>query len=189
MVAVTKASRRLASAPRQVRGRVAPALEDVRGRVAPALEDVRGRVAPALGEVREKLTPNLDVPRVPIRPALHATTRIVPVAQSAVSRGKRRGSRAAVKLHLAKEPRHNHALRNLLLALALGGVGYLVYRAYFRGGSEAWVETGSGTSTTAAPAAAEPVRPAPTAPVASEETVASPEPTTPDEPLTQTEVD
>lgn len=179
MVAVTRAKRRLASAG-----------GDVRGKVAPALGEVRGKVAPALGDVRERLTPSVDMPRVHIKPALHATTRIVPVAQSvasgAVSEGKRRGRRAAVKLGLADEPRPSHRLRNLMVLLALGAVGYLAYRRLSGGGggNEAWTPppTAPATSTTASPP------PAPSAPLVAEETVASPVPTTPDEPFTETEV-
>lgn len=179
MVTLTKTKRRLASAG-----------DDVRGKVAPALGEVRGKVAPALGDVREKLTPSIDMPHVRVKPALRATTRIVPAAQSvasgAVSKSKRGGRRAAVKLRLAQEPPPSHRLRNLMLVLGLGAVGYLAYRKLSGGGggSEAWTPppTAPAASTTATPP------PAPTAPLASDETVASPVPTTPDEPFTETEV-
>lgn len=203
MVPLTKAKRRLASAGGEVREKVASAGGevrekvasaggDVRDKVASAGGDVRDAVASAGGEVRDKLTPHVERPHVSLKPALAATSRVVPAVKSASAAQQRRSRRAAAKLRLAREPEQRHTLRNLVLLLALGGLGYLAYRKFFGSGDETWVEPPARRPAPAAeadkPSGGNPP-PAPTAPLASEETVESPAPTTPEQPLTESKVD
>ena len=97
----------------------------------------------------------------------------MPAVTSAVAASKDKGHDAAVKLGLAEEPKKKHRIRKLLIVLGLGGVAAFVVKKLRGGGEPEWI----------APRDA-----APTAPLASPETVESPEPTTPDEPLEEHQV-
>lgn len=165
-------------------------------------------LAPEGGPVRTKRRTYVPVPHVDVKQALQATSRVIPAVKLASAAQQRRTRRAAVKLKLARKPQQSHQLRALLLLAGLGGIGYVAYRAFFGGGSDEWVETGSGkpadaspvttptaertTSTTSTTPVAplDPMTaPAATDPLTVDETAESPLPTTPDEPLTETQVD
>jgi hypothetical protein len=182
------------------RARFSPVIGEVRGRIAPALDDARSRVVPALDDARGRLTPALEETRDRIGPALEdARHKLVPVAQQAVSSGKRQGRKAAVRLGLAEEPKKRHKLRKLLLLLGIGGAGFFAYKKLF-GTQDSWTDAGT-TSASASSAGQVPgsaprheqsgehAPSAPTAPLASEETVESPQPTTPDHPLEEERID
>lgn len=202
MVALSRTKRRLASARGDVRDRVGPAagsarvslgvaLDDTRSRVGPALDDAKQRIAPALVDARDKLAPALEETRDRIVPALEdARDKLIPVAQQAVVSSRLKGRRAAVKLGLAEEEKTSHKLRNLLVLLGLGGAGFLAWKRFF-GADDSWSEAPS-RSPEPAPRHEFPHRnteAAPTAPLASEETVESHDPTTPDSPLEEKAVD
>ena len=161
----------------------------------------------ALASVAQTVGPAID----------DARQRLAPVAEQAITRGKRGGRLAAVKLGVIEEPKETHKIRNLMMFLGLGALAAAAFKM-MRGGEDAdpaWI---SGRNTAAAPSApvasdsldgtssvdpvvAEPAgsdpltaemaatgplestEPAPTAPLAAPETVESPVPTTPDEPL------
>lgn len=166
------------------------AVSNVASTVGPALEDARDKIKPAVGDARDRLVPLVEDARDKARDTL------VPLAQQAVVEGKVRGRRAAVKLGIADEPKKTHKLRNLLIVLGLGGIAAVVYtKMTGKDADPAWTSSRdtaarppahAAGSTTKSSTAAGPVDgsdTAPTAPFASEETVESPTPTTPDKPL------
>jgi hypothetical protein len=148
--------------------------------VGPALEDARDKVKPAVDDAREKA---LDT----------YTDTLVPLAQQALVESKVRGRRAAVKLGIADEPKKGHKLRNLLIVLGLAGVAAFVYtKVTGKDADPAWTQSRDSSAVKPAHAASPSATAtgpvdgsdtAPTAPLASEETVESPTPTTPDKPL------
>jgi hypothetical protein len=189
--AITAVASSVGPALDDARDRIGPLVEDARDRITPVVSDARDRITPALGDARDRLSPVVD----------SARDKIVPAAGMAVAAGRRRGRRAAVKLGLAEEPKKTHKLRNVIILIGLGGLAAFVYtKLSGKDADPAWT---AGRDTAAADAAgsAPPVTAeaagvdegdataqdgsgaAPTAPFASEETVESPVPTTPDEPL------
>ncbi|MFY9914226.1 MAG: hypothetical protein WAK18_06145 [Nocardioidaceae bacterium] len=158
--------------------------------VGPALEDARDRVKPAVEDARDRLTPMVE----------DARDKIAPLAQQAVVEGKRRGRRAAERLGVAEEPRKkSHKLRNLVILVGLGGLAAFIYTKMT--GKDADPVWTSSRDTAAAQSSSSDSEPgahasgpvdgsdtAPTAPLASEETVESPQPTTPDKPLRKKKV-
>jgi hypothetical protein len=100
------------------------AMTKAKRRIAAAGDDMLDRVGPALEDARDML---------------------VPAAQQALKDGKRHGRKAAVKLRLAEEPKSGHKLRNLLILLGLGGVGFIAYKKFF-GGDDPWADAETGTS-------------------------------------------
>ncbi len=167
------------------REKIGPILDDTREKIGPAIDDARGKIGPALGDARDRIGPVLDDARGKIGPILDDTReKLTPVAQQALETGQRRGHKAAVKLNLAEEAKSGHKLRNLLLLAVLAAVGFVVYKK-LSGGNDSW-DDAVGDSRPAAETSNET---APTAPLASEETVESPEATTPDNPLDETKVE
>jgi hypothetical protein len=182
---------------------VGPVIEDARGKLAPYVEDAKDRISPVVEDARDRISPVVD----------SARDKIVPAAGVAVAAGKRRGRKAAVALRLADEPKKSHKVRNLLILLGLGGAAAFVYaKLSGKDADPAWTagrdraaapttpvaEPTTPAAESAEPPLTEPVEPpvteadnsdvAPTAPFASEETVESDVPTTPDEPLEEKEV-
>jgi hypothetical protein len=213
--ALGEAKDRVAPAIDDAKGRLGPALDDAKGRLGPALDDAKGRIRPAFDDARVKIGPALEDARDRIGPALEdARGKLVPVAQQALAGGRRRGRQAAVKLNIVEEPEKGHKLRNLLVVLGLSGAGLFVYKKFFNRHDD-WSDADVGASTRPSTDAAPAARPstnaaptgnpshsngknaasdgrgttAPTAPLASEETVASLEPTTPDAPLEEKKVE
>jgi hypothetical protein len=93
---------------------------------------------------------------------------------------------------IVEEPKSSHRLRNLLIVLGLGGIAAFVYtKLTGKQADPAWttspeeparhIAAVSDTGTAAGPVDGSDT--APTAPLPSEETVESPVPTTPDDPL------
>lgn len=187
MVALSKAKRRLESARGDVRDRVGPTAGSARATLGLALDDTRSRVTPALVDARDKLAPALEETRDRLVPALEeARDKLVPVAQQALVTSRRKGHRAAVRLGLAEEEKKSHTFRNLLVLLGLSGAGFLAYKRFF-GADDSWSEATPRRNDEATPHRN--TEAAPTAPLASEETVESHDPTTPDNPLEEKKVD
>ncbi|MGI8434217.1 MAG: hypothetical protein ACR2LE_05700 [Nocardioidaceae bacterium] len=187
---------------------VGPALDDARDRLAPVVDDARDRLAPMVDDARERLAPMVE----------DARDKITPAAATAVAATKDRGQKAAVRLGLVEEPKkETHRLRNLLIVLGLSGVAAFVYaRLTGRDADPAWTASrdtaAASTSsyegaTSVDPTAADDAAvvmdaddaassgastdesdTAPTAPLASQESVGSHQPTTPDEPLERREI-
>jgi hypothetical protein len=152
--------------------------------VVPAVQDAKDKVAPAIQEARDKIVPAIQ----------EAVDRVVPVAEKAIQESKERSRMAAEKVGIVEEPKKSHKLRNLLIVLGLGGVAAFVYtKLTGRQADPAWTTSPERdeparhiAAVNDAGTAAGPVDgsdTAPTAPLPSEETVESPVPTTPDEPL------
>jgi hypothetical protein len=176
---------KIEAATEQVVAVVGPALEEAADRVKPAVEDAKDRLTPLVVEAKDKLAP---------------------LAQQAVVEGKARGRRTAEKMGIVEEPKKSHKLRNLLIVLGIAGLAAFVYKKVTgKDADPAWTETRDNAAArppahVADPAAsglaegvaaAGPVdgsETAPTAPLASEETVESPTPTTPDNPLKEKNV-
>jgi vacuolar-type H+-ATPase subunit H len=140
------------------RDRAVPLLVDARDRATPLLSDARDRATPLLSDARDRATPYLDkaapylsdarekaAPLVAeardrithdVLPALNAAVAAVDdatedVRTETLKRGKAvaaalRGEAAAA---LAPEPT-SHKLRNVLLALGLGGAGFAAYKKF-----------------------------------------------------------
>jgi hypothetical protein len=143
--------------------------------VGPAISDARDKIGPMVEEAKDRLGPVIeDAKDVLVRGAEEAKELIAPVAAEAVKASKKTGRKAAVKVGLAEEPKKSHKLRNLLLVLGIGAVVAFVYKKVAgRDSAPQWT-------------AARDV--APSAPLPSEETVESPVPTTPDDPLEERSV-
>jgi vacuolar-type H+-ATPase subunit H len=138
------------------RDRAVPVLVDARDRATPYLSDARDRAVPLLSEARDLATPYLDRATPYFNDARDKaaplvaeardrfTTDVLPVVSAAVAavddatedvraetlkRGKAvaaalRGEAAAV----VAAPEPSHTLRNILIALGLGGAGYAAYK-------------------------------------------------------------
>jgi hypothetical protein len=127
--------------------------------VGPALSDARDRIGPLVEEAKEVIATGVE----------EAKEILVPAAVEMVKTTKEQGHKAAVKAGLVDEPKKSHKLRNLLVLLGVGALVAFVYKKVAgRDSAPQWTATRDV---------------APTAPLPSEETVESPVPTTPDEPL------
>lgn len=162
LVARTK-TKNLTSAAGDATDKVGSAAETAMQAVSDAVSDVRDRLGPVVEDARDRIAPVVE----------DARDAIVPAVTSAVTAGKDKGHDAAVRLGLVEEPKKKHRLRKLLVALGIAGAVAFVVNKLRGGGSTEYV----------APRDA-----APTAPLASPETVESPVPTTPDEPLEEKQV-
>ncbi len=140
--------------------KVTPAAESAWARVAPVAEDAYGKVSEAV------------VPAVQ-----DARAKVAPLAGQALRESRRHGRKAAVKLGVVEEPKKRHRLRKFLALVGLAGLGAYVYKKFADdsgAGGGAYSPTRNET--------------APTAPFPSKETVESTTPTTPDNPVQQTDV-
>jgi hypothetical protein len=185
-VARKSARKKISSAADDARSSVRPAAESAIDRIGTATEQVISSVAASAEDARNRFGPTVE----------DARDKMVPVVAGAVATGRRRGREAAVRAGIVEEKKETHKFRNFLIVLGLGGVAAFVYtRMTGKNADPAWTTSrDSAASTprqhaappTAAAVAAGPVDgsdTAPTAPLASEETVESPTPTTPDAPL------
>ena len=137
--------------------------------------DTRDKIGPMVEEAKDRLGPVVeDAKDVIVRGAEEAKELLAPVAAEAIKATKEKGRKAAVKAGLADEPKKSHKLRNLLVLLGIGGLVAFVYKKV--AGRES------------APQWTAPRDVAPSAPLHSEESVESPVPTTPDEPLEEKSV-
>jgi hypothetical protein len=152
------------SAGSTVTATVGPALADAREQIAPMVEEAKDRLGPVVEDAKEAI----------VRGAEEARELIAPVAAEVISAGKETGRKAAVKVGLAEEPQRGHKLRNLLIVLGIGAlVAFLYKKVAGRASAPQWTATHDV---------------APSAPLPSEETVESPVPTTPDDPLEERSV-
>lgn len=176
-----------------VRDKAAPVLADARVKAAPVLADVRDKAAPVLADVRDRLTGEVLPVVTGAITALDAATE--DARAEAVKRG--RAAAAALKGEVAEPPK-THKVRNLLVVLGLAGVAFALVKR-LRGGqpTTTWqtsytpppvpssAETGGAhrADTTQDTAASDPAE------AAADATEAPHEATTPDNPLTETQVD
>ena len=152
------------SAGTTVTSTVGPALSDARDKIGPLVEEAKDRLGPVVEDAKDVLA----------RGAEEAKELIAPIAAEAVKASKEGGRKAAVKAGLADEPKKSHKLRKLLIVLGIGGLVAFVYKKVAgRDSAPQWTATHDA---------------APSAPLPSEETVESPVPTTPDEPLEERSV-
>jgi hypothetical protein len=128
------------------------------------IDEAKDRFGPVVEDAKDVLS----------RGAEEAKELLAPMAAEAVKAGKKSGRKAAVKAGLADEPKNGHKLRNLLIVLGIGALVAFVYKKVAgRDTAPQWTATRDA---------------APSAPLASDETVESPVPTTPDEPLEERSV-
>jgi hypothetical protein len=184
-VARKRSQRNLASTVQDARDTVTPAAETAMDKISAAAEQaaevVQESVIPALADAKEKLAPVVE----------EAKAAIVPAATEALAKGKQKGKDAAVKLGVVEEPKKKHRLRKLLIVLGIAGLAAFIYRKMTGDKEPTWVATTPPAGSPGASSSTAPVdksETAPTAPLASEETVESPVPTTPDEPLEEKQV-
>lgn len=175
-MARTKTQKTLADTAESVRDTVVPAAQDAASSVASA-------VGPALSEAKDKIAPLLE----------EAKDAIVPAAQAALVAAKEKSHDAAVGSGLVEEKKKSHKLRNLLILAGLGGVIAFAYKKLSgRDADPVWTQSRDDAAAhRPAAGSAGPVDgsdTAPTAPLASEETVESPVPSTPDAPLEERNV-
>jgi len=186
-----------AVARKSARKKISSAADDARSSVQPVAESAIDRIGTATGQAISSVAASADDARHRLGPAVEdARDKMAPVVAGAVATGRRKGREAAVRAGIVEEKKETHKFRNFLLVLGLGGVAAFVYtKMTGKNADPAW--TASRDSAASAPrshadnpppasAAAGPVDgsdTAPTAPLASEETVESPDPTTPDAPL------
>jgi hypothetical protein len=132
--------------------------------VGPALSDARDKLGPAVEDAKDAIAAGVE----------EAKELIAPVAAEAVKAVRDTSHKAAVKTGLADEPKKTHKVRNLLIVLGIGAAVAFVYKKV--AGRDSAPEWTAARDT------------APSAPLASDETVESPVPTTPDEPLEEKSV-
>jgi hypothetical protein len=137
--------------------------------------ETREKIGPMVEEAKDRLGPVVeDAKDVIVRGAEEAKELLAPVAAEAIKVTKDTGRKAAVKAGLADEPKKSHKLRNLLVLMGIGGLVAFVYRKV--------------AGRDSAPEWTAPRDMAPSAPLQSQESVESPVPTTPDEPLEEKSV-
>jgi hypothetical protein len=161
--------------------------EGVRDTVVPAAQDaatgVASAVGPALADAKDKIAPLLE----------EARDAIVPAAQAALVAAKDKSHDVAVNSGLVEEKKKSHKLRNFLIVVGLGGaIAFAYKRLSGKDADPVWTqsrdEAASPRPTGAAAGPVDGSDTAPTAPLASEETVESPVPSTPDAPLEERNV-
>jgi hypothetical protein len=151
-------------ARKTTRSKITEAAGSAGSTVGPALSDARDKVGPLVEDAKDALVATVE----------DAKELIAPVAADVVKAAKEGGHKAAVKTGLADEPKKSHKVRNLLLVLGIGGLVAFVYKKV--AGRDSAPQWTAARDT------------APSAPLPSEETVESPVPTTPDEPLEEKSV-
>jgi hypothetical protein len=206
MVALSRAKRRLTSATGDVRDRVGPALGDAKDKVGPALGETRDRITPVLEDARNVLAP---VAQQAIagsrRRGRRAAVRLGLAEEPKQSHRFRNllilvGLSGAGFLAYKKFFSGGESWSEADAGTTNGGS-----RGPGAGSHSASTPSASAASTRSAPApasgstsktaSAPKAKPrrnneiAPTAPLASEETVESHEPTTPDEPLEENKIE
>lgn len=192
-----------------VAGAVGPALADARDKIGPAVEDARDKIGPVVEDARDKLIPVVEDARDKMAP-LAASAALTTKAQ-----GHKAALKLGI---VEEPQPPSHRIRNLLVVLGLGGIAAFAYQKLTgKDADPAWTasrdtaaasqsatttspaSTVNGTGLAASEAAADPTGgdttvpgdqsdTAPTAPFATEETVESHVPTTPDEPLEKREL-
>jgi hypothetical protein len=152
------------SAGSTVASTVRPAVSDAKDAMGPVVDDAKARFGPVLEDAKDVL----------VRGTEEAKEMLAPMAAEVVRAGRETGHKAAVKAGIVDEPKKTHKLRNLLIVLGIGGLVAFAYKKV--------------AGRDSAPQWTAPRDVAPSAPLPSEETVESPVPTTPDDPLEQRSV-
>ena len=147
-----------------------------------AAASVASTVGPALSDAKDKLTPLLE----------DARDAILPAAEAALAAVKDKGHDVAVSAGVVEEKK-SHKLRNFLIVLGLGGaIAFAIKKLSGKDADPVWTtsrdDAAAGRPATSSTAPVDQSDTAPTAPLASEETVESPVPTTPDNPLEEKQV-
>ena len=171
------------------RDKAAPYLADARDKAAPVLADVRDKAAPVLADVRDRLTEEV----IPV--VTGAITALDAATEEARAETLKRGKAVAAALKgEVPEPRKTHRIRNLLIVLGLGGVAFAVAKRFGAGQpTTSWqssytpppspAEGAHRADTTQDTAASDPAE------AAADATEAPHQAPTPDNPLTETDVD
>jgi ElaB/YqjD/DUF883 family membrane-anchored ribosome-binding protein len=198
-----------------VRTRTAPVIADVRTRTAPVLADARDKAGPVLADVRDMAAPVLADVRDKAAPVLadvrdRLTGEVLPVVTGAITaldaatedaraETLKRGKAVAAALRgEVPEPTRTHRVRNLLLLVGLAGLAFALVRrlgggqpttswqtSYTPPPAPASTDTGGAhrAESTQDTAASDPAE------AAADATETPHEATTPDNPLTETQVD
>jgi vacuolar-type H+-ATPase subunit H len=122
------------------RDKAAPVLADARDKAAPYVADVRDKAAPLIADAREKATPYVADARdkftSEVLPVMVAALAAVDGAtEEARAEALKRGKAVAAALKgEVPAPEPTHRLRNVLVALGLGGAAYALYKKF--GGSQ-----------------------------------------------------
>lgn len=109
-------------------GRLTPAVEAAREKAGPMLADARDKAAPLIAEAREKATPVVEGARDRFTSEVLPTVTAALAAASEATEDVRDETRKRSKAALAalkgevEPPKKTHKLRNLLIALGLGGI-------------------------------------------------------------------
>jgi ElaB/YqjD/DUF883 family membrane-anchored ribosome-binding protein len=200
----------------EARAKAAPVLADVRTRTAPVIADVRTRTAPVIADARDIAGPVLADVRDKAAPVLadvrdRLTGEVLPVVTGAIAaldaatedaraETLKRGKAVAAALKgEVPEPPKTHRVRNLLMLLGLGGLAFALLKRLSGGQpTTSWqtsytpppapasssTDGGAHRADTAHDAAA-----SDPAEAAADATEAPHGTTTPDNPLTETDVD
>jgi vacuolar-type H+-ATPase subunit H len=173
------------------REKAAPYLADAREKAAPVLADVRDKAAPVLTEVRDRLNEEVIPVVTGAIAALDAAT------EEARAETLKRGKAVAAALKgEVPEPQKTHRIRNLLLVLGLGGVAFALAKRF--GAGQPTTSWQSSYTPPPAPAPTEGAHRADTtqdtaasdpAEAAADATEVPHQTTTPDNPLTETNID
>lgn len=161
---------------------VGPVLSDAKDKVGPALSDAKDKVGPALSDAKDKLTPLLE----------DARDAIVPAAEAALAAVKEKGHDVAVSTGVVEEKK-GHKFRNFLIVVGLGAaIAFVIKKVSGKEADPVWTsgrdDAAAGGPVVSSAGPVDESDTAPTAPLASEETVESPIPTTPDNPLEERQV-
>lgn len=161
--------------------------EDVRDAAVPAAgqaaSSVSATVGPVLADAKDKIAPLLE----------EARDAIVPAAEAALEAVKGKGQDLAVSAGVVEEKKKSHKFRNLLIVLGLGAaIAFAIKKVSGKDADPVWTsgrdEAAAGGPVVSSTGPVDQSDTAPTAPLASEETVESPVPTTPDNPLEERQV-
>jgi len=182
------------------RDKAAPYLADARDKAAPVLADARDKAAPVLAEARERLSTEV----LPVVTA--AIAALDTVTEDARAETLRRGKAVAAALKGEVEvPEKSHRVRNLIIALGLGGLVFALAKR-FKGGepTTSWQSSytppptstpgpvpasGAAAGAAAGAEATDDTAASDPAEAAADATEVPHQPTTPDNPVTEIDVD
>jgi hypothetical protein len=176
---------------RNAKKKISGAADDARDSIVPVAQSAVDRAESAAHTAIEKLAP---VAQTAVDRAESAAGSIGSAAQDAVSAVVSAVgpvlSDAAIKVGVKDKPKKKHRIRKLLVTLGLVGAAAFVFKKVTRGKQEPeWISGRDAAGDVGKHTAGEDKSDtAPTAPLASEETVESHTPTTPDEPLEENAV-
>jgi hypothetical protein len=175
-MAIRKSQNKLVSVAEDVRDAAVPAAEQ-------AASSVASTVGPALSDAKDKLTPLIE----------EARDAIIPAAEAALAAVKEKSHDAAVSVGVVEEKKKSHKLRNFLIIVGLGGaIAFAIKKLSGKEADPVWTsgrdDAAANRPMASSTAPIDQSDTAPTAPLASEETVESPVPTTPDNPLQEKQV-